>query len=243
MPDSFADALGQERADSIDVAAARRQHEGYRRALEAAGYEVTILPADEDHPDSPFVEDTAVIHGGVAVISRPGASSRRGETAAVAAALARHLDVTALGGPGTLDGGDVLVVGDRVYVGRSSRTDAAGAAALAGALGVDVTTVPVAGVLHLKSAVTALDDGTLLGAARAFPAGAFAGLRWLEVPPGESAASNVVAVGGGKVLVPAGHQATVALLAAAGYEPVPVAAGEFAKADGGLTCLSLRWER
>ncbi len=226
------------------MATARRQHGAYRQALEDAGVSTTVLDADEAHPDSPFVEDTAVIIGDTALLSRPGAPSRRGEVGPVAQVLAEQFRTAAVAPPATLDGGDVLVVGDRVFVGLSGRTNQEGAGTVimtAAPRGYAVRQVRVHGVLHLKSAVTALDGETLLGDFTRLDAGDFAGLRLLAVPGGEERAANVVALGDGRVLVAAEFPATAELLVESGYEPLAVEASEFAKADGGLTCLSIRW--
>ncbi len=225
------------------MATARRQHESYRAALEDSGTAVTVLPPAEDYPDSPFVEDAAVVLDGQALLTRPGAPSRRGEVDAVADALGA-MTAGRVQAPATVDGGDVLAVGGTVFVGRSSRTDEAGVAAVrefAEGLGYRVTAVPVSRVLHLQSAVTALDDGTVLGRSDAVDPAAFAGLRWIETPPGERRAANVVALGAGLVLMAAAFPKTAAAVVGAGLEPVLVDTSEFAKADGGLTCLSLRW--
>ncbi len=247
MPGSFAAALTREGGDpGIDVARARRQHEAYRAALESAGYDTEILAADEAHPDSPFVEDTAVLLPGVAVLARPGAPSRQGEVAAVAAALRGRFTAVAVQAPATLDGGDVLQMGGTVFVGRSSRTDDGGidavraAAALAG---LAVVAVPVSGVLHLKSAVVGVGDGVVLGRSDAVDRRLFDPLSWVEMPKAEWGRASALDLEDGTVVVPAGCPETAAVVAAAtGARPVEVPMSEFAKADGGLTCLSLRWE-
>src|SRR5947199_9403930 len=149
----------------IDVAAARAQHAAYEAALQAAGCTVQRLPAADDLPDSVFVEDMAVVVDELAVIARPGAASRRAETSSVAEALRAHRDVVAIEEPGTLDGGDVLQLGESVFVGLSSRTNAEGARQLREfleAYGYNVRTVSVDGALHLKSAVTRVAPDTLL---------------------------------------------------------------------------------
>ena len=226
----------------LDVAAARRQHRDYVAALEGLGLEVIHVDADEAHPDCPFVEDVAVVVGDVAVLTIPGAPSRRGEVAPVAAALSDLVGTVALEPPATLDGGDVLTLGRTVYVGRSARTNDEGIrqfGEIAGRHGRRVVPVPVTGALHLKTVVDRLDDETVLVAPGHVAAAALAGLRVVETAPGERAAANVLAIGG-RVLVPTRFEETAARVAAAGFAPMPVDTSEFAKADGGLTCLSIR---
>ncbi len=228
----------------IDVALARRQHDDYRAALRAAGYETEVLPPDEAHPDSPFVEDAALLLGGVAVLTRPGAASRRGEVAAVAAALAARFPTVEVEAPATLDGGDVLQVGGTVFVGRSSRTNEAGIEAVRSAAaraGLGVVPVPVAGVLHLKSAVVRIGEGAVLGRSDAVDPAPFAGLSWVEIPAAERGRASALDLRDGTVLVPESCPATAAAVARAGAQPRAVSVGEFTKADGGLTCLSILW--
>jgi dimethylargininase len=231
-------------AGDIDVALARSQHEAYVGALGRLGARVERLPADEAHPDCVFVEDTAVIARGRAVVLRSAHPGRRGEAAAVARALAASgLDVVDLD-EGTCDGGDVLVVGDRAWVGRTARTDAAGIAALGRALaqvGVAVTPVDLGqGVLHLKCVCSSPAPGAVVVAAGALDAGVFEGLQRIEVPADEAYAANTVGIGG-RVLVAAGYPGAAAALRRAGLEPVPLEVSEIRKGDGSLTCLSLVW--
>ncbi|WP_329454637.1 dimethylargininase [Streptomyces sp. NBC_01497] len=225
----------------VDAVLALRQWEDYVNTLKGQGWEtVEVAPAD-DCPDGVFVEDTVVMFRNVALITRPGAASRRPETAAVEEELARlGCSVNWVWEPGTLDGGDVLKVGDTLYVGRGGRTNAAGVAQLRAAfepLGARVVAVPVSSVLHLKSAVTALPDGTVLGypplvdVPTLFP-------RFLPVP--EPSGAHVVLLGGGRLLMAASAPKTAELLAGLGYEPVPVEIGEFEKLEGCVTCLSVR---
>jgi len=244
VPDSFEDCLvsGGSRPD-IDVAAARRQHRGYQEALAAGGFTVRVLPAAEGHPDSPFIEDTAVVMGDRALITRPGHRTRRGEEVAVAAALKPLLSLSRMGHPATLDGGDVLQVGEIVFVGRSERTNTGGIAALghlALSLGRFLVEMEVEGALHLKSAVTALDEHTILAAGSLAGSSLFSDLRVVPAPPGDPEAANVVRLPDGRLLVAARHQETAALLQDEGFGVARCDVSEFAKADGGLTCLSLR---
>lgn len=225
----------------IDVAVARAEHAAYERALEAAGCEVVRLAADDAHPDAVFVEDTAVVLDELAIVARPGAESRRGETAAVAEALAAWRPLAAIAAPATLDGGDVLRVGRRLWVGVGGRTNAAALdqlRALAAPLGYDVRGVATRGCLHLKTAVTAVADDLLLANPDWVDADAFDGLRSLAVHPAEPFAANALRVRD-RVLHAAHFDRTRLRLTAAGVTVVPVPAAELAKAEGGVTCGSL----
>lgn len=239
---AYVEALGQhEGAAPIDLPLALAQHAAYTSALTALGCEPLVLPAEDALPDACFVEDTAVIVGDLALITRPGAPSRRPETSAVAAALAAAgLELAHMEDPATLDGGDVLRLGDTFYVGLSRRTNAAGLAALeavARPRGLSVVPVEVpGGVLHLKCHASPLGPETLL-CAPGWLTGA-RGVRRLEVHPEEAYAANALAVGDA-VLVAAGFPRTAALISDAGFSPVPIENSEFAKADGSLTCLSV----
>lgn len=225
----------------IDVARAIEQHAQYEAALVTLGCTVHRVPAAPDHPDAVFIEDTAVVLDEVAVITRPGAESRRTEVEAVAAALAPYRPLHHIQHPGTVDGGDVMLVGRTLYVGRTPRTNDDGIAQLAEAVrpfGYAVTPVEVQGCLHLKSAVTALDDATVLCNPRWVSPGAFAPLRVVAVDLHEPNAANVVRVGR-TVLAAAAYPRTNAALEAHGYALVTVPADELAKAEGAVTCCSL----
>lgn len=238
IPSSFSQALCAVAPEPpIDVAVARSQHAAYCAALAACGAAVETIAAEEACPDCCFIEDTAVVIGDRALITRPGAPSRRAETAAVAAALGRWLEVVAMTEPATLDGGDCLQVGDTVYVGRSGRTNALGIAQLS-ALGLRVVPVELPrGVLHLKCVCSPLGDGRILLAEQSIPAGVFeADVVW--VPASEAYAANAVAIGG-QVIVADGHPRTRDALAAAGFTVHAVPTSEVRKADGSLTCQSL----
>jgi dimethylargininase len=226
---------------AIDAGLAFRQWHGYVDALRSTGWTtVEVEPAD-DCPDAVFVEDPVVVHRDVAVLARSGAVARRAEAAGVERAVrAAGYRVERITEPATLDGGDVLKVGSTVYVGLSDRTNEAGARQLAGFLDATVVPVPVTKVLHLKSAVTALPDGTVIGhpplvddPAR-FP-------DFLAVP--EEPGAHVVLLGGERVLLAASAPATATLLAARGLEPVVVDISEFEKLEGCVTCLSVRLRR
>ncbi len=226
---------------AVDVAVAEQQWAGYVEVLRAEGWHIVEVAPEPDCPDSVFIEDTMVVYRDVAVIALPGAASRRPETTAAEAAVAAlGYTVRHILAPGTLDGGDVLKVGDTIYVGRGGRTNAEGIRQLAAHLephGAAVVTVPLAKVLHLKSAVTALPDGTVIGYEplvddiSAFPS-------FLAMP--EEGGAHVVLLGGNRVLMAADCPASADVLRARGLEPVLVDIGEYVKLEGCVTCLSVR---
>ena len=225
----------------VDADRADEQWEAYVAALAAEGFEVVDVPPADDHPDSVFIEDTVVVLGDTAIITSPGAESRRGEVDAVRDTV-RDLRLTAaqIEAPGTLDGGDVLVVGSTVYVGRGGRTNAEGIRqlrAIATQLGYTVVAVKVTKALHLKSVVTALPDGTVIGAPKLVDNPAVFE-RYLQVP--EAAGSAVVVLGPDAVLMSAAAPKTAALIADLGYRVVTVDISEFEKLEGCVTCLSVR---
>lgn len=227
--------------EPIDLALAESQHRAYEQALQAAGCTVRRLPPEPDLPDSVFVEDAAVVLDEVAVITRPGAVSRRPEIPTVEEALAGFRPLLRIEAPATLDGGDVLRLGSRIFVGLSGRSNAAAVAQLGRLLepyGYSVEGVSVRGCLHLKTAVTrAADDAVLLNPAWVHPGG-FRGWRAIEVHPEEPMAANVLRIGE-HALFPTAYPRTRQRLEAAGIRVTPVEAGELARAEGALTCCSL----
>jgi dimethylargininase len=227
------------RRTAVDVTLARAQHAAYASALEASGWGIEPVPAAEDCPDSVFIEDAVVVCADLAVLTRPGAPARRAEVAAVASMAGRlGLRAAAIREPGTLDGGDVLQAGDTVYVGRGGRTNGAGIRqlrALLAPLGRTVIAVPLRNVLHLKSAVTALPDGTFLLLPQLVPAGLFPAVR----PVDEEAGCHVVPLGADRVLIAASAPRTAELLDDIGFTPVVVDISEFEKLEGCVTCLSV----
>lgn len=228
----------------IDVALARRQHRLYEEALATLGCRVEALPADPELADSVFVEDTAIVLDEVAVITRPGAASRRPETAAIARALTPYRHLVSIDPPGTLDGGDVLRMGRTLYVGLSGRSNQAAIDQLSRALaphGYAVRGVAVQGCLHLKSAVTALGDDTVLVNPKWVDAAVFTGTRPIEIDPRERGAANVLRIGE-RVIYPASFPATRRRLAAAGVDILEVDVSELQKAEGAVTCCSLVFE-
>ncbi len=241
IPDSFPRALSMHAPSSpIDVALARQQHAAYREAFQ--GFHEIAVATDEECPDCVFVEDTAVIVAGIALITRPGAPSRQREVGPIADALAPYLDLVHMQAPATLDGGDVMCVGARIFVGRSARTNVEGIATLAHTFGRD-RVIPIdlpARVLHLKCVVSPLDDEAVLLADDSLPHELFEGLHILRVPREETYAANAVALPA-HVIVAAEYPRTNEALDAAGYERYPVPTSEVRKADGSLTCQSIRW--
>jgi dimethylargininase len=231
--------------ESIDVDRAIAQHQAYCSRLEALGLEVVRLPADESCPDGCFVEDVAVVLDEVAVVAMPGAPSRRPEVPGVRDVLRRFRRCEEMALPATLDGGDVLQLGRRLFVGRTARTNDAGIAALRAAVApfaYEVVPVGVSGCLHLKSAVTALGEETLLAIPGAFDLAPFAGCDFVPVPAEEQEAANVLRVRG-EVWVAAGFPRTLDRLDGRGYRVVPMDVSEFLKAEAGLTCKSVLFRR
>lgn len=238
VPESFPRCLRSGEA-APEVGRARAQHAAYVAALRGLGVAVIEVAADEAYPDCCFIEDTAVLADGRGVITRPGAPSRVGEREAVAGALAPHVELVRMAAPARLDGGDVMRVGAALFVGLSSRSDRAGAESLAAATGLELHAVPVAAGLHLKSAVTIVGDRTVIADLRAIDAGPLRAAGLEVLPAGEGAGGNVLAVGE-HLLVSAAAPGTAAMLAARGYSLTTLDVSEFHKADGALTCLSLR---
>jgi len=230
----------------IDLARARAQHDAYEWALVELGCTVRRIDSGPDMPDAVFVEDTAVVFREGGVIARPGAPSRRAETPAVMAALARFgLPLHDVIEPATLDGGDVLVIGRRVFIGSSARTNAAAIdqmRRLLEPLGYGVRAVPVQGCLHLKSAATAVSSTTLLVNRTWVPAEAFEGLTLVDVDPDEPHAANALLVGE-VVVYPAAFPRTRARLEDRRLRLRTVEVDELAKAEGGVTCCSVIFER
>jgi len=228
----------------IDPARARVQHAVYERALEAAGCTVQRVPDAPDSPDGVFVEDTAVVVGELAVITRPGAASRRTEVDSVARALAAGHELVRIRAPGTLEGGDVLRIADTLYVGRSARTNAEGIAQLRAAVasrGLEVVEVDLKDALHLKTAVTAIAADTVLLQPRWVDPGVFSGYRALEVHPDEPFAANTVLVDRDLIMA-AAHPRTAEICASFVDRIHPVPADELARAEGGVSCCSILLE-
>lgn len=217
------------------------EHEAYRAALEAEGCEVVVLPALPSLPDSVFVEDVAVVLPEVAVLCRSGATSRRPEVDAMAPTLEAHRPTERIRAPACLEGGDVLRMGRRLFVGLSTRTNREGVERLkeiVAPLGYEVVPVTVLGALHLKSGCAALDDGTVLLNPEWIQAETFEGMRLVEVDPGEPFGAGAVRVGKGLIMGEE-YPRTRRRVEEAGFRVRAVPLAEFGKAEAGPTCLSL----
>lgn len=222
------------------------QHEQYIDALRQCGVNVTVLEADESYPDSCFVEDTAVITRKGAIVSNPGAESRRGEAMDMLPTLKQFFSedqIAYIKSPGTLEGGDVMMVGDHFYVGRSARTNAEGIRQFIEILegfGLSGSEVPLYEVLHLKTGVNYIERDTLLVSGEFIDKPDFQNFRKIIVPESEAYAANCIWVND-KVIVPEGYPAVEHSIREAGYEVILVDTSEYRKLDGGLSCLSLRF--
>ena len=225
----------------IDLDLARAQHHQYEAALRELGCRVISLPPELDQPDSVFVEDVALVFDEVAVITRPGADSRKPEAESIARALSPYRALYTVEAPGTLDGGDVLRVGKTVYVGLASRSNRSGVEQLQGFLapyGYIVKGVEVTGCLHLKSAVTQVSEHTLLINPAWVDRAIFREMRFIGVDTGEPSAANAVWIDD-SVIYPSSFPRTQQRLEEAGLHLKIVAATEVAKAEGAVTCCSL----
>jgi dimethylargininase len=242
---SFADAIVAHGGHRPDVALATEQHGLYRRALEAAGYAAEVMAGTPDHPDCVFIEDTAVVIGEVAVATRPGAEERRGEVGPVTDRLAQSMPVRTMNEPGTLDGGDVMVMNGTVYVGRSSRSNDSGIeqlADIAATQGMSLVSVPVSGVLHLKSAVLPVDPETVVVTPGTVDESLLDGLRIVHEADHERHRFSALPLADGSLLVTANAEGTAGILSDLGMRPIPIDVSEIQAADGGLTCMSILFE-
>ncbi len=225
---------------------ALEQHDAYISALKHCGVKVTVLPADERYPDSCFVEDPAVITRKCAIITNPGAPSRNGEKDEILGVIRSFFSEDAIEyiqAPGTLEGGDVMMVGDHFYVGRSARTNAEGIRQFISILekyGLSGSEVTLEEVLHLKTGVNYLENNNMLVAGEFVNKSEFANFNRIEIPIEESYAANCIWVNG-TVIVPVGYPAVEEAVRNAGYSVLLVDTSEFRKIDGGLSCLSLRF--
>lgn len=225
----------------VDPVLLAAQHAAYVAALESCGVEVQVLDPLPGYPDALYVEDTAIVLDEVAVLTRPGAASRRGELPSIEAALAPHRELLRIEEPGTVDGGDVQVLGDVLYVGWSDRTNHPGLKQLAHLLlehGCTVKAVEVTGCLHMKSALTRLDDERLLVCPSRVNLERVRGVELVSVPSEEPDGANVLAVGG-KVLCSSAYPRTNELLAGQGFEVVELDLSELHKMEAAVTCPSL----
>ncbi len=225
----------------IDLDIARAQHQGYIQALKELGCAVLELPAEPDLPDSVFVEDVAVILPEVALLTRPGADSRKPETESIAWALTPFRELVRVTAPATVDGGDVLVLGKKIYIGMSTRSNGTAIAQmndLLGKYGYHVHGVEMHGCLHLKSAVTRVDENTLLINRRWVDIEHFEGFDLIDIDPSEPFAANCLPVNG-SIIFPTSFPRTRARLEEKGYQVKTVPVDELAKAEGAVTCCSL----
>jgi dimethylargininase len=225
----------------IDVDRAREQHRAYESCLTSLGCELRRIPANDAFPDAVFIEDTAIVLDELAILMRPGAETRRGETDAVSEVLSEYRLLVRIDEPATLDGGDVLQLGRVLYVGHTLRTTSRGIERLrelAEPHGYRVVAVTVHGCLHLKSAVTRVGAGTLLMNRDWVPAALFNDWRIINVDKSEPAAANALLIGE-SVIFPQEHPRTRRRLEASGIDVRPVPASELARAEGGVTCCSL----
>lgn len=221
-----------------------KQHEAYVEALKKCGVEVTILEADENYPDSCFVEDPAVVTKKCAIITNPGAKSRKGEQITIKETLKKfYKNIEEIKDPGTLEGGDVMMVGDHFYVGLSARTNKEGARQFIEILrkyGYDGTMVPLKKVLHLKTGLAYLENNNLLAAGEFVDAEVFKNFNKIVIDEKESYSANCIWMNG-TVIVPAGYEKAKKAIEKLGYPVIEVDTSEYRKVDGGLSCLSLRF--
>lgn len=227
-----------------DYELALLQHAEYVTALKTCGLDVTVLEPDERYPDSPFVEDTALLTPGCAIITNPGAPSRQGEIDRIVEVLTSfYSTIERIKAPGTVEGGDMMMVGSHFYIGLSQRTNQAGAdqmIAILHKVGFTGSVVPLQKVLHLKTGVVYLENNNLLAHGEFLETPAFQQFNILPVGDEESYAANCIWVNG-TVIVPEGYPRTRQLIENAGYPTISVDVSEFRKLDGGLSCLSLRF--
>jgi dimethylargininase len=225
----------------IDLQIAREQHHSYEQLLEKLGACVVSLASEPDLPDSMFVEDPAIVLDELAVIFPLGTESRRLEAASLAEAISKFRTLRYVALPGNLEGGDILRIGRKLFVGVTKRSNTEGIRQLAAILvphHYEVIPVPVTGCLHLKSAVTCLGRQTLLGNRAWFDAAPFSGYDWIDVDPAEPHAANALALGN-TVIFPASLPRTRARVEAQGFDVTPLDISELQKAESGLTCSSL----
>ena len=223
---------------------ALRQHARYVQVLENLDLEVVVLPPDKKFPDSIFVEDTALLTPKGAVITRPGAPSRRGETAAIRKTLTTYFEnIQNIKAPGTVDAGDIMQVESHFYIGLSERTNHSGAQQMIKTLdelGYSASTIPLKSMLHLKSGAAYLGNNLLAVAGELIDHPEFAHFEQIKITAEESYAANCLSING-SILMPAGYSVTRAAFQKTGHPVIEIDLSEFRKLDGGLSCLSLRF--
>jgi dimethylargininase len=228
----------------IDLARAQEQHEAYERLLAKLGARVISLPAEPELPDSMFVEDPAIVLDELAVILPLGTESRRAEAPSLAKELENYRKLEYVRLPGTLEGGDVLRIGRKLFVGLTRRSNAEGIRQLGEIVkphGYEVIPVPVTGCLHLKSAVTYIGENTLLANRNWFDTAPFSGYEWIDVDPAEPHAANALELEG-TVILPASFPKTRGRIGSQDFRVTPLDISELQKAESGLTCSSLLFE-
>ena len=229
-----------------DYELALKQHDAYLEALKKCGVEITLLEANDDFPDSCFVEDVALCTKNCAIITRPGALTRRGEAALpdMKAALEKFFDnIERIEDPGTIEAGDIMMVGDHFYIGLSARTNKDGANQMISFLekyGMTGSVVPLKEVLHLKTGLAYLEKNNLMVCGEFVYAPDFAKYNRIEISKDEAYAANCIWVND-NILIPAGYPNAQKAVEALGYNVIPVDTSEYKKIDGGLSCLSLRF--
>lgn len=242
--ESLVNGIGPGTLGEIDYENALRQHADYVKALKETGLQVTVMEAKEDFPDSCFVEDTAVLTSKVAIVTNPGAKSRKGEEVSIKQTLKDFYDsIEVVKPPGTIEGGDVMMVGDYFYVGLSARTNGAGASQFLNFIrkyGYNGQTVAMSEMLHLKTGLAYLDNNNLLISGEFIENPIFKDFNKIIAPPDESYATNCIWING-YVIVPYGYPHTKKAIQDLGYRILEVDTSEFRKLDGGLSCLSLRF--
>ncbi len=224
--------------DTLNLTRAREQHKMYRKTLSELGLEVILLDRDDEHPDSCFVEDTVVVSGDKALICRFGAEPRRGEEDQVEKLLKDRLKVRRTSPPGTIEGGDVMHLPDRLVSGLTQRTNESGVNQASDWLGVKIDTIRDPQVVHLKSYVTYLGNSTAVCSKRFKDHPALRGLDLLLIPEEEAYAANTLTVGG-TVLMSSGRVRSLKIIESAGFDVVSLDTSEFEKCEGALTCLSI----
>ncbi len=242
---SLVDGLTSADLGKPDYATALKQHENYLAALAKCGVVITTLPPLEAFPDSVFVEDVALCTPHCAIITHPGAPTRQGETDYITATLSSfyHDNIEFITAPGTIEAGDIMMVGNHYYIGLSARTNQAGAdqmIAILNKYGLTGSIVPLEEVLHLKTGLSYLENNNLLACGEFVNKAEFSHLNIIEIPEDEAYAANCIWVNG-TVLMPAGYPKTKANIHALGYPVIEVDTSEFRKIDGGLSCMSLRF--
>ncbi len=244
---TFADGLTSGHLGKPDLAKALQQHAAYCATLERCGLTLTWLPADDEFPDSTFVEDPAVLTANLAVLAHPGAPSRQGEVVGIAAALTPFYSrVARIESPGTVDGGDVCQADDHFFIGLSARTNAEGARQLVEILAAEGFTSSVldirntSTVLHLKTGMSYLDDRHVVAMQDIAAHPAFDEYDVIRVAPAESYAANLLCING-YVILAGGFPQIAAAIRDLGHAIVPLNMSEFRKMDGSLSCLSLRF--